>query len=407
MLTWLVPGGIIPLLDSSTAEVFPRLHPIICKPFNNATYAHMFKSRYLSEGVSICLRCQHRRATRPSRNRESPSPLSGIRQSRTFSHHVRQSQDQVQYDTVSPNVRDAGSASRLGISYVGHRPGRIQYHKHRGQDRKDAVPTASVQHKDTSHLDYRPDLRYGQRHIKLYRKDPLGVDSLGLPAEVLVLTTRQQESPRVLHVREPDERVKEEAPSSADEMLGKLRAEQGIPSERGIAENLAELRDTWTSHRKRKERPLSSGEQEELMERLDAGFTAKQLVGYYTQAGSGKAVGPADLHIPYSTGTYTRSAWYAGSTPFPGDASARLKACRSMLDGFEETEVRLAGDGARLYIPTVTHRTPKRAVIERILWECWHFKPAMDEEASGELDIWIRPEHNQLLLNHSRPNPYS
>lgn len=315
--------------------------------------------------------------------------------------------DQVQHENVSPNVYDAASASRLETSHVKNRPDRIHDHKHRGQYRKDAVPTASLPHQDTSHFDYRPDLRYGQRRVKLYRKDPLGVDSLGQPAEVLVLTTPPKESPGILHVGKSDERAMEEAPCSADEMLGKLKAEQGIPSERGIAENLEELRDTWTSHRKRKGRPLSSGEQEDLMEELDAGFTLKQLVGYYMQAGPGKAIGPADLDIPYSTGTYTRSAWYAGSTPFPGDASARLKACRAMLDGYEEAEVRVDGDGARLYIPAVKHRTPKRAVIERILWQCWHLKSAWDEEASGELDIWIRPEHNQLLLNHSRPNLYN
>jgi len=391
----------------SIAEVSRSLHEIICKFFNNATYVHMFKPFHLSESISICLRCQYRLTMRRRRVRDNPSNIGGIGQSRRFSHRERQLQDQVQYDNVSLDVGDAGSASRLETTHVKHRSDILHFHKYRGHYKKDAVPTASVPYQETSHLDYRPDLRYGQRHVKLYRKDALGVDSLGRPAEVLVLTTPQKESHNILHVKKPDERVKEEAPGSADEMMGNLKAEQGIPSERGIAANLEELRDTWISQRKRNGGPLSPGEQEDLVERLDAGFTVKQLVGYYTQAGSRTAVGPTDLDLPYSTGTYTRSTWHAGSTPFPGDASVRLKACKSVLDGSEDTEVGVDGDGARLYIPTLKLHTPKRAVIERILWECWHLKSARDEEASGELDIWIGSEHNQLLLNHSRPTLYN
>jgi len=297
----------------------------------------------------------------------------------------------VQYHEISPYVGEASSAPPRETSRVEPRLGIIH-----------TDPSASVPHQGTPHLDYRPDLRYARRRVKLYRKDALGVDSLGRPAEVLVLTTPQREPQHVIHVGKPDERAKEDSPGSADAMMGKLKAEKGIPSERGVAENLEELRDAWISQRKRKGRPLNPAEQDDLVNRLDAGFTMKQLVGYYMQAGSRTAVRPADLDIPYSTGTYTRSAWHAGTTPFPGDASARLKACRSTLDDFEHTEEGVDGDVARLWIPTVKPHTPKRTVIERLIWECWHLKSVRDEEASGELDIWIRPEHNKLLLNHSR-----
>jgi len=363
----------------------------------------MFKPSYLSETFSICLRCQYRFIARRRRLREDTFPIGGIEQPRRFSHRERELQAQVLYDEVSLNTGDSDSAVRQDTFRHEDRPDRRYVQKNMGQNEKDADHTASAPHQETTDLDYRPDLRYGQRHVKLYRKDALGVDSLGRPAEVLVLTTPQKQSQNILHVTKPDERVKEDPPGSADEMLGKLRAEKGIPSERGIAENIEELRDTWISHRKRKGRPLSSGEQEDLVERLDSGFTVKQLVGYYVQAGARTEIGPADLDLPYSTHIYTRSAWHVGSTPFPGDASARLRACRLTLDGLEHTEVGIDGDSARSWVPTVKLHTPKHAVIERILWECWHLRSGRNEEATGELDIWILPEHNQLLLNHSRP----
>ena len=328
----------------------------------------MFKACPLLESTSVCLRCQYRITTGQQRLSRLPSPFRDIKQSRKLSHSQRQTQEQLQHDDSGP-----------GTDYL-----------------------ASIPRRKTSSQEHKPDLRYAHRQVKLHRKDALGVDSLGRPAEVLILNTPEVEPDNVLRINKSDYRETESALGSANEMLEKIKAEQGIPSERGIAENLEELRDTWVSNRKRKEKPLTPGENEDLVGRLDAGFTVKQLVGYYMQAGSKTAVDPFDLDQPYSTDTYTRSAWKSGTTAFPGDASTRLKISMSAANDFGHTEVGIGFDSERVLIPIVKAHTPKRVVIERILWECWHLRSIKEEEALGELEIWIQPEHNHLLLNHGK-----
>lgn len=236
----------------------------------------------------------------------------------------------------------------------------------------------------------------------LHRKDALGVDSLGRPADILVMTTPERQREATIHVEKLDRRNKEPAPGSADEMLEKIKEEQGIPSGRGIAQNMEALRDTWISKRKWKGRPLSLMEYENLAGKLELGFTAKQLMGYYVQVGSNVPVDPADLDQPFATALYTRSAWTLGTTTFPGDATHRLKVCKSSAQSLAFTEAVTATGRTRIYSPVLKALTTKRAVVERILRECWQLKMARDEEAMGELEIWTQSERNHLLLNHGK-----
>ena len=317
-------------------------------------------------GFSICPRCQHRLATRRERFADIRYQFLGTAHVRKLTYVHRKAQGHSQHHNNSPDVADSAPA-------LGHEP---------------------------STREYRPDLKYGHRRIKLHRKDALGVDSLGRPAEVLIVNNAQEEPENVLHVRKSDQYGGEEAPASANGMLEGIKAEQGIPSERGIAKNLEQLRDTWVSYRKRKGRPLSPAEHADLLARLDAGFTVKQLAGYYVQTASSTIAHPSNLDQPYSTSTYTRSSWSTGTTPFPGDASARLKNSKSMAKEIEQVGVNVDGERMDPIVPQIKANTPKRTIIEKILSECWQLRSARDEDAIGELDVWIQPEHNHLLLNH-------
>ena len=337
-----------------------------CALSSATSHVQMNRSASIFGGQSICLKCQYRLATRRERFSEIRYHVLGPAHVRKFSYVHRKAQGHFQHHNHSPDVADSASAFR-------HEP---------------------------STREYRPGLKHGHRRIKLHRKDALGVDSLGRPAEVLVVNNAQEELVNVLHVRRSDQYGGEEAPASANEMLEGIKAEQGIPSEHGVAKNLEQLRDTWFSYRKRKGRPLSPAEHEDLLARLDVGFTVKQLAGYYVQTASDLIAHPSNLDQPYSSSTYTRSSWIAGTTHFPGDASTRLKNSKSMAKEIEQVGVNVEGERADPIVPQIKANTPKRTIIEKVLSECWQLRSARDEDAIGELDVWIQPEHNHLLLNH-------
>lgn len=326
----------------------------------------MFKPWPILDEASVCLRCHHRLLRRRQCLSTHLQPSYAIGHTRGLTRGQRKAQELVQYDDGRPKDDPVVSSSRPKISSRG----------------------------------YKPNLSFAHRSIKLHRKDPLGVDSLGRPAEILVVTTPAKERESILHARRIDQRGREEALGSAEEMVDKISAEQGIASERGVTHNLEQLRNEWLSNRKWQGRPLSTAEQDDLVARLDAGFTVKQLMGYHTQNGLNSAVHPSNLDKPYSGTLYTRSHWTAGVTAYPGDALARRRICRAEAIAIGHVEARLGSDIGEATAPMMKTNTPKTAIIERILRECWQLRAIKDEEALGELDVYLQPVHNLLLLNH-------
>ena len=301
----------------------------------------------------------------------------------------------------------SGSSSKFGTWHSKQREAQ-KYTKHDRSERydRDELYSKSASYK---HRTWGSDRRYGsdpgifERPIKLHRKDPLGVESLGLPAEVLVVTSPDRERDKAIRIDQGDEQDKQEPPNSAEEMLENIEAEQGKPSERGIATNLEHLRDTWVSQRKRKGRPLGIAEYEDLVQEVLNSFTVKQLVGYYSGFTGEMASTPAsNLDQPYSGSRYIRSHWTMGSTPFPGNASTRLGVYRSIFGVNNSIEEDTHGEALGNAVQETKKALPKRAIVERILAECWQLRTAHNEEALGELDVWIQPEHNDLLINHGR-----
>lgn len=249
-----------------------------------------------------------------------------------------------------------------------------------------------------SEADYKYGLKYGERKIDLYTKDSLGMDSLGRPAEALILRSHIKELPSQISHKDMEKFDTEEVRISASEMLARISAEQGLVGPQGIVDNLDNIRSDWASKLQTKDQPTEA-EYSALFKILHAGFTGKQLKEYYTP----EIVEPTDdadsLDASYSSDLYTRTSWTYGTTPFPRTALLRLapigRAIPALVTEDESTDKR------RTHTMGWKQMT-KTDVIYRIIRERWRFRRAEDEEARGEIDIRLRAEHVSLIENHSK-----
>ena len=326
----------------------------------------MFRSPYLAGSFSLCLRCQHRLAKYPQRQLRCPSLKQSHGQSRYLCHsqrlaerEVRHEEDELDHEEDDLDNLFPQSKSPPGIA--------------------------------ASHVTLGP----AAKRIDIYTKDDLGIESLGKPAKALVLRTAERDENTTFYTRESDKPDAADELSGVGDILNTIQAEIGIASASGVAKGLVDLRETWATRRKFKARPPTAEECQDLVQRIRRGFYVRQLHGYYCE-GHVPAPDSYNIELPYSSTAYARSAWTEGSTPFPGDAHSRCQSARL------SAEARVSAEPLtflKLRNPKVRS---KRALIERVLWDRWGIRHRQDEEASGELEIWLPYEHVCLLMDHSQ-----
>ena len=248
-----------------------------------------------------------------------------------------------------------------------------------------------------SEADYSRGLKYGERIIDLYTKDSLGMDSLGRPAEALILRSHNRGTPSQIPTKDMEKFDAEGVKISASEMLQRISAEKGLVGPQGIAENLDDIRSDWTSKLQRKDQPTEA-EYRALFKILHAGFTGKQLKEYYGPGVVELTDDPENLDASYSSDLYTRSSWTYGTTPFPRTALLRLASIGN-ANSAPATE---AEPTDKQQTNTMgTKQMTKMNVIYKIIRERWRLMKAEDE-ALGEIDIRLHAEHVWLLENHSK-----
>ena len=301
------------------------------------------------QDASICLRCQYRLATRRTLRRKPLYVTRDILRPRFIASDGSLAQEQGgQDDTV---VHD--SVGTLQESFTGpHRANRTVW-----------------------------------RHANLHIKDPLGVDALGQPAEILKLRNELRRARK----KEKNVNFGKEynAPgklASSDELLALIDAERGIVGKERVRGNIDSVKDAWVSGLRDRFSSPSLEEVEDLARNLRDGFTTGQLLDYFHE---GKPSGTLEIDYDFSSELYKWSAWTPGSTAFPGNASSRLRSLKATPPG----EVSANRIGLRVN---------KQTVIEKILRQLWHIETEQDQTSLGELDVWIHAEHMELVLNHSK-----
>ena len=147
------------------------------------------------QNLSICIRCQYRLATKHQRLPNSKS-FRALAHLRIISHTRRLTQERAHED---------------------------------GQTHRDPY-FKPYDSRENSEYSYKPRIGSSLRKLNIYRKDAIGVESLGQPAEALILRPEPEHS-FSFWARTPEKEDEEEKPSSADEMLEKVKAEQGIPGQ--------------------------------------------------------------------------------------------------------------------------------------------------------------------------------
>lgn len=331
----------------------------------------MSKLGFAAQDISICLRCQYRLSLR---KRPRPKQPQNPQQLRSFvlgrglqqeqSHHGNVDS----HDETSYPPPESLPPPSFTITYEPHKP-----------------PHKAVSWKRVQGL--------------LPPKDSLGVESLGQPAEVLILKNPQQRGNRVepsnaLWVSRADNDSATEMMSSAD-MLKEMNAERGIVGIDQVCKNIEDVKSEWAKYTNLpQEAPgsaVSRQRYDDVTSKLCKSFTMSQLVVYWERNKNTQLADPFDLHYQYSNTLYARSAWNPGTTDI-----SNIKAPELM---------ELVQDGmiAGSIVPDnmEKHALRKSMLVDRILHQCWRIRPKEDESSSGEMDIRLKGPHLELIVNHS------
>lgn len=243
----------------------------------------------------------------------------------------------------------------------------------------------------------------GNRRLYLHRRDFLGINSLGRPAEALIL--RQTKDSVEIPLERRHRPIPKQTRVNASELLAQIEAEGGVVGTQRVAEHLEEIRSSWASKLPRNRKPTAA-EFRALEKIIDEGFTRLQLAGYYGQ--DEEAAVASDLSSSYSSNLYTRSEWCPAITDFPGHAAQRLNQIQRIARQSEDATSG-AGDVVNpleeLKVAKYFSREPKSTFINKILRRRWQIQTVDDEERLGHIDIWPRRAYFRLLLNHSEHYP--
>ena len=316
----------------------------------------MFPSLPIVQDITICLRCQYRIAARRRLGRGQTSRTRKVVRPRFFASGQPVLQEQVEQRSAAAetpgNVSESGKSKRYPFTSAGIR----------------------------------------SKHPVLHTKSSLGIDALGEPAEILLLRNELSQSLK----RKEDQifgevNTKVNSLLSSDDMLASIEAERGIVGADRVRANIESLKDVWTSNLRDRFGPPALDEVENLAQHLQNGFTAKQLLNYFEEAGLSAASDPLEINQDFSSELYKRSAWIPGVTSFPEVAITRLQS----LDLLKHNT------GSRELMVKTKKNPLKKVLADKIIRQLWHIQTEHQKETSGEVEVWIQSEYLDLLLNHS------
>ncbi|KAL8719953.1 MAG: hypothetical protein Q9225_003101 [Loekoesia sp. 1 TL-2023] len=244
------------------------------------------------------------------------------------------------------------------------------------------------------------------KRARLYSRDPLGVTTLGKPAEVLRV---QDSSPRSserkwwLMQAEGDQSPSTMEPLTSSDILERVTSERGLISPARARENIEALKQEWLSGLKEPDLAPQESECYDLGKRLHDGFTARQLHRYANEAIGSVSTDLTDLNKPFRSALLVRSEWRAGITPFPSDAAQRLLSLAADPESAEGTPSKNTFTLSSVRRERRRSQYPiKYIMVNQIMRQCWNIKPREELESVGEVDIQIPETYLELITSHER-----
>ena len=324
------------LLPSSISSLYMRLP--------------MFKLAPAGQDFSICLRCRDRfnlsKSVRTSRRLPLQTTSHPSYHLRSFTSHgrLRQENTQKAYTEETSPLRTA----------------------HRYEEKN----TRSARHRPPP------------------PKSPLSVESMGEPAEVLVLRNTPQAAKNigVIFTEESGKSFPTSLEGSAEALLDGIDKERGIVDLDQVCFNIDCIRDAFMENRRGRLAPLSVEEYNEILSKLLGGFEKKHLAEYWRRSGSKANTDALNLRFPYSSALFARSAWTPGTTSLEYAKAPPLMDAGNIQKGATRGRLSLRDRGKQWH-------------AENILQRCWGLNREQVDTV-GELSLRLQQKHLELLLNH-------
>ena len=333
----------------------------------------MWKTSTALQEAPVCLRCQYRLALRRRRPQLIPQRS-----------HVQQPRQHRHFALGRPLYQDTATAPEddndpaLGTTIFSWE-----------------IPKKPVKRIDRS------------RGTFTSTKDSLGFDTLGEPAEVLIIKEREAQdggehsrssltSPNPASHDLPPERADVDQPpippTSSKDILDEMDAERGIVDMEQVFENIEAVK---SGLRKDKTLPWESiagtvraKDYGTVAGRLTKGFTWHQLAAYYREKVKGQDLDPFELHHVFGNQLYARSSWKAGTSEL-----WRIRAPMILeVDNYA---------GLKREAPALKSFATKEAIVFEIMTRGWRVRPLEEASYQGEMDIRLKPSHIALIINHS------
>jgi hypothetical protein len=196
------------------------------------------------------------------------------------------------------------------------------------------------------------------------KRAELNIDSLGIPAEVIVLRDAGFHS-------NPRSEIEELKVIEKVDILTQLDAERGLITQADVENNIGRL--------KPKTKTISWAELQQVQRQLVSGFTTSQLVKYCDAYGSRQKKGDeehgGDTQEDSMGVIIRKTEW------LPGISEAS--------DEFEESDLR--GYDSEAF-------THKQRLALLLLRQCWHVEAQEVVESIGEVELEVRGTELELLI---------
>ena len=347
-----------------------------------------------AQNIFICLRCQYKLAIRnrnvPRHPKSLQLPLSP-RRAITTGRALQQNQSQALEGQHRISLDEDSIGERAKLHSTPHQyntqPANIRHVQHglekglRGQDSREKSPSRrrGSSKQDTT-----------TRHVDEGETFTLDINALGKSAQIRLLRLSQEKPDRARkNVPFTTEKVRAKKIVDSADLVKTMAAETGIIRQAAVNENIEQLRQTLLPSNDAAGFPTLS-ECQGIFQQLYAGFTHPQLSRYRTICPT--LTDSFDLKGEFHAKDFARSAWSVGSSSFPDKALERLN---SAIRKFDENLIRPL-DGGK------TIRSKKQHVIQAILRQDWNIRTREEVLLEGELDMQLKKEYLDLLLNHSK-----
>ena len=242
----------------------------------------------------------------------------------------------------------------------------------------------------------RSSFRYGENNARSVKhrppppKTPLGVESMGEPAQVLVLRNMPQAAKNmgVIFTEDPEMPFPTSLEGSSEALLDGIDKERGIIDLDQVCMNIDRMRDAFMESHRETLATLSIEAYDEILSSLLAGFDKKHLAEYWRRSGSKVNIDPLNLRFPYSSALFARSAWMPGTTSLEDVKAPPLMDADNIQKGATQGRLSLIDRGKQWH-------------AENILQRCWGLHRDQVDSV-GELSLRLQQTHLELLLNHGR-----